>query len=89
MNIPVIIFPNSDGSFTVSGAGLNFVTEGDTLEEALENAREAAELHIEGLRMLGKDHYELVYLEQLSQSFNTVITIPSAINSQHLQPTTA
>ena len=48
MNIPVVVFGNDDGSYTVTSNVLSFVTEGGTMEEALANAREAAECHIEG-----------------------------------------
>ena len=54
-NLKVLIEPNEDGGFTVTVPDLpGCVTQGDTLDEALENAREAIEGHIETLISLGK-----------------------------------
>jgi predicted RNase H-like HicB family nuclease len=74
MNIPVVIFRNDDGSFTVTSNVINFVTEGDTLDQALSNAREAADCHIEGLRKY-KDAEEEEYLAGIDTSFSTMITV--------------
>ncbi len=47
----VLLIPDpDDGGFTVTVPLLpGCVTEGDTLEEALSNAREAIQCHLEGL----------------------------------------
>ncbi len=44
---PLTILPNEDGTYTVTCAMFNIVTEGDTLEEAMKNGQEAIECHIE------------------------------------------
>ena len=74
MNIPITILPNKNGSFTVISNALNFVTEGDSLEEAMVNAKEAADCHLEGLKKL-KDKEEDQYLEGLDHSFNSFVSI--------------
>ena len=74
MNIPITAFQNDDGSFTIVSNALHFVTEGNTLEEALKNAREAAGCHIEGLEKAG-DTEEKSYLDGLDHSLNTFITV--------------
>lgn len=74
MNIPISLLPNKDGSFTVISNALNFVTEGDSLEEALSNAKEAAECHLEGLRKL-EDQEEQDYLEGLNTCFNSFVSV--------------
>ncbi len=51
----VILEPNEDGGFTVKVPDLpGCITEGDTIEEALKNAKEAIEGHLEALVTLGK-----------------------------------
>jgi len=51
----VILEPNEDGGFTVTVPDLpGCITEGDTIEEALKNAKEAIEGHLEALVALGK-----------------------------------
>ncbi len=53
----VILIPDSEvGGYTVEVPSLpGCVTEGDTVEEALANAREAIDLYIETRRDLGLD----------------------------------
>ncbi len=51
----VLIEKNEDGGYTVTVPALpGCVTQGDTLEEAISNAKEAIAGHIEALRMLGR-----------------------------------
>lgn len=51
----VILEPNEDGGFTVTVPDLpGCITEGDTIEKALKNAKEAIEGHLEALVSLGK-----------------------------------
>ncbi len=71
MNIPVTIFKNNDGTFTVIGVGLNFTTEGDSLDEAMANAHEAAECHLEGI----KKSNNVDEMQGLEHSFNTYLTV--------------
>ncbi|MSQ15561.1 MAG: type II toxin-antitoxin system HicB family antitoxin [Dehalococcoidia bacterium] len=51
----LLLIPDlEDGGYTVTVPALpGCVTEGDTLEEALANAREAIQCHIEGLEADG------------------------------------
>lgn len=74
MNIPITVLVNDDGSYTVVSNAFSFVTEGETLEEALENAKEAAECHIEGLQK-SNDAYEKEYLKNIDRSLNTFVTV--------------
>jgi len=51
----ILIEPNEEGGYTVTVPDLpGCVTQGDTLEEALQNAKEAIEGHLEALMDLGK-----------------------------------
>lgn len=47
----IILIPDTeDGGYTVEVPGLpGCVTQGDTVEECLKNAKEAIELHLEGM----------------------------------------
>lgn len=74
MNIPITIFSSKQGGYTVVSNFLNFVTEGETMEEAMENAKEAIACHLEGLKK-SKDEYEQAYLHDVEQSFNTFIAV--------------
>jgi predicted RNase H-like HicB family nuclease len=49
----VILTPEEGGYVVTVPALAGCVTEGDTLEEALENAREAISLYVESLRARG------------------------------------
>ncbi len=74
MNIPITLIPDSSGGFTVFSNVFSFTTEGDTLEEALENAKEAAECHMEGLKK-SKDNVESDFLKSVDKSMNTFISV--------------
>lgn len=51
----VILIPDEEGGYTVEVPSLpGCITQGDTVEEALENIREAIGLYIEILREDGK-----------------------------------
>ncbi len=51
----VILERNDEGGYTVTAPALKgCITQGDTFAEALENAREALQTHLEGLSILGK-----------------------------------
>ncbi len=55
-NFAVVLEPAEDGGFTVIVPALpGVVTEGDSLEEALANAREAIELCLEDLAEQGSE----------------------------------
>lgn len=64
----VLISKMSDGNFGIDIPDLpGIATIGTTYDEAVRNAREAIELHIEGMRADGEDppsptHYELITL---------------------------
>jgi len=46
----IVLDPDPDGGYTVTVPALpGCITEGDTVEECLANAREAIELYIEGV----------------------------------------
>lgn len=74
MNIPITLIPDSSGGFTVFSNVLSFVTEGNTLEEALKNAKEAATCHIEGLKK-EEDEINDEYFQSLEKSMNTFLSI--------------
>ena len=49
MRYPVILEPGSEGGYSVMVPDLpGCYSQGDTYEEAIDNAREAIELHLEG-----------------------------------------
>lgn len=51
----VILLPDEDGYQVVFPHYPDCITSGATIDEALKNAREAVELHLEGLAELGAD----------------------------------
>jgi predicted RNase H-like HicB family nuclease len=52
MNFPVVVHKDSDSAYGVTVLDLpGCFSAGDTLDEALENAKEAIECHIEGILM--------------------------------------
>ena len=68
----VIVSPAEEGGFTVTVPALvGCVTEGDTLEEAMENAREAITLTLEALEAHGEP-----IPHELAPSFTSVISVP-------------
>ncbi len=53
--IPLVLAPEPEGGFTVTSPLLpELVTESDTIEEALENVRDALEATIEAYADLGR-----------------------------------
>ncbi len=53
--VEVVFEPQPEGGFTVYSPDLpGMVTEGDTLDQATANAREAIELYVESMRERGK-----------------------------------
>ncbi len=56
MKYTVLLFPDpEEGGYTVTVPALpGCITEGDTLEEALENARDAIQLYLDDLRACGE-----------------------------------
>lgn len=53
--IPLIFSPQAEGGFTVTSPVLSeLITEGETIEDALENARDALSAVIEAYEDLGK-----------------------------------
>lgn len=68
----VVLTPAEEGGYTVTVPALpGCVTEGDTVEEALENAREAIELTIEALEARG----ETIPFES-SPSVTSIVAVP-------------
>lgn len=74
MNIPITIVPDSSGGFTAFSNVFSFVTEGETLEETLKNAKEAAQCHMEGLQK-SNDPVENEYFQNIEKSMNTFLSI--------------
>lgn len=55
LKFSILIDRNEEGGYTVTVPSLpGCITQGDTLEEAIANAREAIVGHIEALEILGK-----------------------------------
>jgi antitoxin HicB len=53
--LPLVLSPQPEGAFTVTSPVLpELVTEGDTVEEALENARDALAAVVEAYQYLGR-----------------------------------
>lgn len=71
-NLPLNILKNEDGTYTVLSNIFNIVTEWDTLEEAINNWKEALSCHIEWLEHWD-DEWEI--LQSLKNSFNTYVTV--------------
>ena len=54
-NLPLVLDPQPEGGFTVTSPVLpELITEGDSVEEALANARDALAAVIEAFHDLGK-----------------------------------
>jgi predicted RNase H-like HicB family nuclease len=51
----IVVDPDSESGYTVTVPALpGCITQGETLEECLDNAREAIELYLDGLEASGK-----------------------------------
>lgn len=73
----VVLFKADDGGYTVTVPALRgCVTEGDTLEEALENAREAIRLTLEDMARHGEALPEDVLVEEVFVC--DTVTIPTS-----------
>ncbi|MHB8840702.1 MAG: type II toxin-antitoxin system HicB family antitoxin [Candidatus Aquicultor sp.] len=56
MRIGVVLHPDLEGGYTVTVPSLpGCISEGDTVEEALENIKEAIKLFIESMREHGEE----------------------------------
>lgn len=54
-DIELVFAPQDEGGYHVYAPDLpGLHSEGDTLDEAMSNAREALELYVEGLREIGR-----------------------------------
>lgn len=63
--IPLLLTPQSEGGFTVTSPVLpELLTEGDTLEEAMDNVKDALEAVIEAYQDLGKPLPQNIKLAQ-------------------------
>ncbi len=71
-NLPLTILQNEDWTYTVLSNIFSVVTEWNTLEEALNNWKEALSCHIEWLQYWD-DEWEV--LQSFKNSFNTYVTI--------------
>ena len=53
--VPMVLTPQPEGGFTVTGPALpELITEGDTLDDAIENVRDALKAVVEIYEDLGK-----------------------------------
>lgn len=66
----IIIEKDQDGYYASVPALQGCYTQGDTFEEALENIKDAAKLHLEDMTASGQQ------IPKLSQIFLTTIDIP-------------
>jgi len=67
MRIGVVLHPDPEGGFTVTVPSLpGCISEGDTVEEALKNIKEAIELFLESMREHG---------EQIPQEVVDIFTV--------------
>jgi predicted RNase H-like HicB family nuclease len=56
MKIGVVLHPDTEGGYTVTVPALpGCISEGDTVEEALKNIKEAIELFLESMREHGEE----------------------------------
>ena len=77
--IPLILAPQPEGGYTVTSPLLpEFLTEGDTAEEALSNVRDALAAVVEIYQDLGRQLPSNSQILDLSVplSFETVVTAP-------------
>jgi antitoxin HicB len=77
--IPLILSPQPDGGYTVTSPLLpELVTEGDTVEEALENVKDALAAVVETYQDLGRELPRSSQIVDLSMplSFETVVIAP-------------
>lgn len=75
MHIPVTLLKDEEqGGYTVICDLLCFTTEGDTLDEALANAKEAATCSIEGMKKEQNDvHLEII--QSIPTAMSMYITV--------------
>ena len=77
--IPLLLEPQPEGGYTVTSPLLpELVTEGDTVEEVLENVKDALAAVVETYQDLGKALPQGTHVLDLSVplSFETVVTAP-------------
>ncbi|HLC15949.1 MAG TPA: type II toxin-antitoxin system HicB family antitoxin [Thermodesulfovibrionia bacterium] len=76
--IPLILTPQPEGGFTVTSPLLpELITEGDTVEEVLENVRDALEAVIEAYNDLGKTLPQNIQINDSHSSLwlDTLVTV--------------
>ena len=71
-NLPLTILKNDDGTYTVLSNLFNIVTQWDTMEEALNNWKEALLCHIE---WLDEKDDEYSVLKNLVWALNTSVLV--------------
>ncbi len=77
--IPLVLKPQPDGGYTVTSPLLpELVTEGDTVDEAMANVKDALVAVIEGYADLGRSLPQNVQIQNASESvwFETVVSAP-------------
>lgn len=77
--IPLMLAPQPEGGYTVTSPLLpELLTEGDTVEEALENVKDALAAVVETYQDLGRPLPQDAQILDLSSplSFETVVTAP-------------
>lgn len=75
--IPLVFSPQIEGGFTVTSPVLSeLITEGDTIEEALENARDALSAVIEAYQEMGKPLPKNLFISDEKQQIwtETILT---------------
>ena len=67
--VPLVLSPQPEGGYTVTSPLLpELVTEGDTMEEALDNVRDALEATIEAYQDLGRPQPKNVQISESIQN---------------------
>jgi antitoxin HicB len=77
--IPLVLAPQPEGGYTVTSPILpELITEGDTVEEAIENVRDALAAVVEVYQDSGRTLPQDTQVQDLSLplSFETVVTAP-------------
>jgi antitoxin HicB len=77
--LPLVLSPQPEGGYTVTSPVLpGLVTEGDTVEEALENARDALAALVEAYQHLGRPMPANIQLADMSGPLwlETVVSAP-------------
>lgn len=70
---PLTILPNNDGTYTVLSPIFNIITEWDTLEDAINNGKDAISCHINWYKNTPDKEWES--FNNFKNSFTTFVAV--------------